>query len=256
MGEEKSGEDVEKKDIGTEGEGSKSSDKKKDGTDGGGSGAGTDKKSDDKSTDKKEDEKKDDEIDLNEEPSTRKKSNASIASHIIARKTAKINKLAEEKKKDEGGGESEEGENEEDGEDIDLDEEVVDPKDKELIGKEVSRHLAPILEKQEQEETKAEVSAFITANPDFKPFEVKILKWSLHPSRKNLPIKAIAYEVAGDKLMKIGAERAKKADTDAKEHESGGGGSGGNGNGSEKGVWDMSVEEFRAKQQEVLRRRQ
>jgi hypothetical protein len=67
-----------------------------------------------------------------------------------------------------------------------------------------------------------------------------------------LPIKTIFYEVAGDKLLKIGAERARKADKSAKETQTGGG-STRSGEGV-KGAWDMPKDDFAKKQEEVRRK--
>lgn len=241
MGEVNSDE-IQKDDI--EGADSKTADEIKDTTDSGKSDT-TDTKGTD--SEKKSDDATDD-IDIDEEPKTRTKSKID---YILQRKTAKLKKL-EGQNQNKGGGESEDEEELDDSDTSDEDE-VVDPKDQELIGKEVQKHLRPLIEKQEMDELKSEVSSFITANPDFKQFEAKILKFASHESRKHLPLQAIAYEVAGPYLMKIGAQRAKQADEDAKSNESGGGGSKG-GESIKEDVLTMSPERFKEYQREVLSR--
>jgi hypothetical protein len=74
-----------------------------------------------------------------------------------------------------------------------------------------------------------------------------------HPSRRALPIKSIFYEVAGDKLIKIGAERAKQADKKAKDSQTGGGSN--RGGEANENVWNLTPEQF-AERQEKIRRSQ
>jgi len=67
-----------------------------------------------------------------------------------------------------------------------------------------------------------------------------------------LPVKTIFYEVAGDKLLKIGADRKTKADEEAKGTQTGGG-SNRAGSGGEKPIWEMSKDEFEAEKERVRR---
>lgn len=135
---------------------------------------------------------------------------------IIARKNAKIAKLkaaqppvdpqnpnptAPVSADDEGAGD-EEGE-EEDG--ISLD------------------GLAPIVEEHIAARDAQEVKSFLAENPDFAPFAPKVERWMKHPSRRHLPVSTIFAEVAMDNMMKIGADRARKADEKAKQTQAGGG---------------------------------
>lgn len=250
MAENESAAGDESKETKAEGADTTTADETKDGgTDAGdGSNKGTEgDKADDKKADdtKKEDEPEDDD---EAEPPTRSKSKESF---IIDRKNRQIEKIKEKEAKDDKGGQKGGGEEEDD---ADLDADEVDPDDRHEISKEVSKQLAPILAKEEAAQTKAEVSDFIAKNPNFKPFEAKILKFASHESRKHLPIQSIAYEVAGPKLLKMGAEQGRAADAEAKKSQSGGGGSNRSG-GSSKSVMDMTVDEFKAHQREVLSRR-
>jgi len=168
-----------------------------------------------------------------DEPQTRKRTNVDF---ILERKNRKIEKLQ---------GKKDDGADDESGEDDDIDE-----ADEKTVGKVVKKVLAPFIEKQMQEEDANEIADFIKQNPDFAPYAEKVKKFASHESRKNMPIKSIFYEVAGDDLLKIGAKRAKKAGDEAKETQAGGGSAAGGG--SEKGVWDLTPEEF-AEKQEALR---
>lgn len=126
----------------------------------------------------------------------------------------------------------------------------VAPEDAEIIDKRIAKALKPLAEKQMQEADKAEIDAFVAENPDFKPYADKVAKWAKHPSRQGIPIKSLFFEVAGDDLMKIGADRRKKADDEARKTGAGGG-TNRSGGGATKGAWEMSPEEFAAEQAKV-----
>lgn len=181
----------------------------------------------------------DTEADDGKEPESRKKP----IDFILARKDAKIAKLAGKGAADKSGagGDGEGKEEEED--------DAVAPEDAEVVIKTVMPIIKPLLEQNAAQENEKELGAFLTANPDFKPFEAKIRRFMTHPDRAGIPIKAIAYEVAGDKLMQIGAKRSKAADDKARATQTGGGS--GREGGGEKSVWDMTPEEFAAAQQKV-----
>lgn len=175
-------------------------------------------------------------------PETKKR--LSTKDFIIGRQRSKLaNKGADKTKTNEGEGEGE-GKDNEDDEDA--------PEDVALINRVVAKNFAPILDKTVTAEDDREVTEFVNANPDFKPFEAKARRYIADPSRRHLPIKTIFYEVAGDKLIKIGAERERKANEKAKGTQTGGG-SNRAGEGSAKSVWDLSTEEFEIQKEKVLR---
>lgn len=184
-------------------------------------------KKDDKETDKKN------QPNADEEPPARKRN----IDFILARKNAKI-----AKEKDKGNGKDDEGDDDTDG---------IAPEDAAVIDKRVQKILSPFIDKQVAEENKQEADTFVAANPHFKPYLDKVLKWAGHPTRQNIPIESIFYEVAGKDLLKIGAELGKKADDKAKETNAGGGANRGGNGGGTKSVWDMSTEEFEAEQGKV-----
>jgi hypothetical protein len=173
--------------------------------------------------------------DDDKEPDVRKR--LSKQDFIIGRQKAKLAKTQEKQDDDK----DDEGD----------DDDVVAPEDEAMISKVVAKKFAPIIEKSLADDDNQEIASFLSENPDFKEFEAKARRYMQHPSRRQLPIKAIFYEVAGDKLIKIGAERQRLADEKAKNSQSGGGSNRG-GEGS-KSVWDLTPEEF-AEQQERVRR--
>lgn len=204
------------------------SDDKDDAGDGADKGGGEDgdKSDKDKSTDKKPAPK------VDEDPTTRKRN----VDFILERKNAKIEKLQKDKDNKANQG----------GEDDDNDD--VAPEDAEIIDKRIAKALKPFADKQVAEADKAEIDDFVAKNPDFKPYAEKVAKWAQHPSRQGIPIKSIFYEVAGDDLMKIGADRAKKATDEAKKTGAGGGNNRNNNGGGSKPVLEQTKEEFEATQ--------
>ena len=167
------------------------------------------------------------------EPVVRKR--LSAQDFIIGRQRAKLAKSQE--KQDDA------PENNED------DDDKIAPEDESLITRVVAKQLAPIIDKSLAADDNQEISDFVAENPDFKVYEAKVRRFMTHPSRRNLPIKSIFYEVAGDNLLKMGAERAKAADLKAKDSQTGGG-SNRAGEGA-KSDWDLPKEEFEAKQQRI-----
>lgn len=224
-------ESTEEKDIVTEGENLNDN-----GTEGGAEGADTSIADNSEEGDKADITKKvEANPDADEEPKSRKRN----IDFILQRKNEKIAKL---KKENYGANEFEEEEEEDD---IDLD-------DAKIIDKRVLKAMSPFIQKQMLEEDESEISSFVKDNPDFAPYADKVRKFAQHPTRKEMPIKSIFYEVAGDDLLMIGAKREKKAIDKAKESSAGGGN--GIGGESNKGIWDLTPAEFAA-QQEKLRQR-
>lgn len=133
---------------------------------------------------------------------------------------------------------------------VEDDEDDIDPEDKDLIDGRVNKILKPIIDREAANEDKQEIATFVAANPDFKPYADKVFKYAQHASRRNIPLEALFYEVAGPDLLKIGADRARSADKEANKTQAGGGSDQGGG-GAEKNVWDLTPEEFAIKQQEV-----
>lgn len=228
MGEINNSNDDEKEII----EGEESSEDNSDGADEGADGA--DKSDDDNSDDGEEADddnksKSKPTINADEEPKTRKRN----IDFIRERQAKKAEKQASK------------------GYDVDLaddDDDGIDPDDAKVIQRQVAKVLSPFLQKQMQDEDSQEIADFVKQNPDFAPYAQKVAKFAQHPTRRDMPIKALFYEVAGDDLLMIGAKRAQKAREMSKESGAGGGSGGGS---SEKSVWDLTPEEFQAQQEAV-----
>lgn len=129
----------------------------------------------------------------------------------------------------------------EDTEDSD-DDDGLSPEDKAKFDKRIEKQLAPFKQKAAEQEVDTEIASFLANNPDFKPFEVKARRWALHPNREGVPVKAIFFEVAGDKLLALGAQRAKAADQKANKVKTTGGQPAGN-KGSQS-FKDMPLSDF------------
>lgn len=184
------------------------------------------------STEEEEEEAQDDE---DEEPPTRKpRTNADWVALRRQKKLEKQNSAKEEQ------GEDNDDESEEDDE--------INDEDAKLIEKVVSKRLAPFEKQQELASLKSEIDQFVADNPDFKPYAAKALKWGQHPSWKDIPTKQLMHAAAGDKLLAIGAKRAKVVAQKIQKTKTGTG-TGGNAT-TQKSVMDMTDEEF---QQEIIR---
>lgn len=168
-----------------------------------------------KSSDTADDDKAEADEDDGEEPELRKpKQSASNAEWAAWRAQEKSKKAKDDADKS---GDTK-------GEDVDdEDEDDLSPEDRAALDKRIAKHLAPFQKQAAEQEVEASIATFVKDNPDFAPFAAKAKRFALHPSRENIPIKSIFYEVAGDKLLAIGAKRAKAADIKAKKSQTGGG---------------------------------
>lgn len=189
----------------------------------------------DKEGEEEDSEGDEDEEDEEAEPPTRKP--RTNADWVALRRKQKLDKARKQKEADE-----EQGEDDEDDDDL-------DSEDAKLIEKIVNKRLQPLEEERETATVKSEIDEFVATNPDFKPFAAKALKWSKHPSWKDIPTKQLMFAAAGDKLMRIGAKRSKLADEKARKTKTATGNTGGDS--GKKDPWDMTDEEFEAEVQAV-----
>jgi hypothetical protein len=134
--------------------------------------------------------------------------------------------------------------------DVDEDDDGLSPEDAAAFDKRIAKHMAPFKQQAAEQEVDGSIATFVKDNPDFAPFAAKAKRFAMHPSRESVPIKAIFYEVAGDKLMRIGAQRAKAADIKAKKTQTGGGTA--TTEKGEKSYHDMSQDDF-AKELEAVK---
>lgn len=102
----------------------------------------------------------------------------------------------------------------------DSDDDELSPEDAAAIDKRIAKAIEPFKKQAAEQEVDTEIASFLNENPDFKPYADKVRRWALHPNRQNVPVKSIFYEVAGPKLMTIGAKRAKAADAKAQKTKS------------------------------------
>lgn len=189
----------------------------------------------DKSSDTADDTDTEDEDD-GEEPELRKpKAGASNAEWAAWRAQEKA-KAAKSK----SGDAKDSDDKDTDSEDTDDD---LSEEDAKAIDKRIGKHLEPLLKQQAEQEVEASIATFLKDNPDFAPFASKVKRFANHPSRASVPIKSIFYEVAGDKLLQIGAKRSKAADAKAKKGKTGGGNANTDGKGS-KDYANMPLEDF------------
>ncbi len=99
---------------------------------------------------------------------------------------------------------------------------LLDPaKAKEFIANTVKSATSKLHEDNFKQTVEHEIATIISKNPDYKPYEDRIRSFVNHPSRsgmiKNgLPIQTVALEAIAPYLERIGAEKARKADADAK----------------------------------------
>jgi len=157
-------------------------------------------------------------------------------------KASQIKNIDQELKKLDGGAQDQDGaENEDD----------IPAEDAEVVEKVVEKKFGSYFKEMDQQKEAAEMQSFLAENPEFKPYEARIKKYAGHESRRHLPLKAIAYEVAGPDLMRIGAEKAKKADQEAAKSTTGGGTT--RSEPSHKPISEMTKEEFRDFSEKVRR---
>ena len=188
-----------------------------------------DGKGDSKSSDAAEDEDTEGDDDDGEEPESRSTKNYKNAAQRIAKKAAQ--KSGDDKHSDD---------KDDDSEDADDD---LSPEDATAIDKRIAKALSPFQKKEAEQEVEASIATFLQDNPDFSSFASKVRRFANHPSRSSVPIKSIFYEVAGDKLLKMGAQRSKAADVKAKKGRTGGGNATTDGKGS-KDYANMPLDDF------------
>ena len=187
----------------------------------------------DEETDTSEDDETEEEEDDGEEPELRKPKRGAPNSEWAAyRKQQKAKKDAANKGQDADDDESDEE-----------DEDDLSPEDAAAIDKRIAKAIEPYQKAEEEREVDGEIAKFLQENPDFKPYAKKVKRFATHPSRAQVPVKSLFYEVAGDKLMSIGAKRAKAANAKANKTKTGGGKSNPDGKGS-KSYADMPLEDF------------
>lgn len=82
--------------------------------------------------------------------------------------------------------------------------------------------LRPIIDQHLADQDAQEVTSFLEGNPDFAPYTSQVERWMKHESRRQIPVDELFYAAAGKHLLKMGADRVRKADAAAKDTQSGG----------------------------------
>jgi hypothetical protein len=98
----------------------------------------------------------------------------------------------------------------------------VAPEDEAAISKVVARQLNPVQKRMEEQANIIETTNFLAAKPEFAKYRDTIIKHMNHSAYKNIPVDRIAKMVAGDDLMKIGAEKEREAQKKVAETKAGG----------------------------------
>jgi hypothetical protein len=196
---------------------------------------------DDDSSKDDDDSSKDDDA----EPTVRGRKTAK--DYIIERKQKQIDALSAKEKDDANsdGADDDAGADDDDG---------ITDEDKNLIDSRVNKAIEPLLDQNQKQEDDTEVKDFLgkPENKHFKPYEVKVRRFMDHPSRKNVPVSAIFYEVAGPDLLKMGAKMASEADQEADNAAAGGGSP--RSNGGEAGPdWNkMGPDDFEKEKSQIM----
>ena len=202
------------------------------------------KKSDAKAEDqgdKSEDKQTEDFKDDGEDPLPRHEINRRYAQVRIAKKEAK-SKESKDKNEDNNANDYDNI----DSDDISDEDYDLTPEDEKNIEKYLKKIgiIDKLAEVDQQKETSLLKEFFSDKENDiFLPFKDKIERFSKNPLRQNIPLKAMAWEVAGPHLLKLGAQKQKEADKKAKENGSGGG-SQASSTTTKKKVEDMTDKEF------------
>jgi hypothetical protein len=131
------------------------------------------------------------------------------------------------------------------------DEEVL-PEDKKVISRVVSEALSPLQKQLQEQADQAELTNFVTENPEYAKYKQSITVYMKHPAYRNIPVKNIAAIVASKDLQKIGAQKEREAQAAANATK--GGGSSARVAPGGKDWTKASKEEFEAKRAEVFGR--
>jgi len=134
----------------------------------------------------------------------------------------------------------------------------IDPEDAKTIGAVVDRRLKPLQDEMQRQTATVkeradvtEVDNFIRENPQFDKYRGKMLTYMKHPAYSNIPAQNIARIVAGDDLVKMGAEKEREAAGKANESR-GIGSSARQSKGGGKDWLKASKEEFDKQRAEVM----
>jgi hypothetical protein len=119
---------------------------------------------------------------------------------------------------------------------------------KDVLKNELGLNVDEFKSMQHSQKVESELAKLIKENPAFKEDEDKIRTWANHPSRANVPVRSVAFEIAGEKLMKMGADAAMAAYAEANKTKP----IGTTAKAIKKSVSEMSKDEFQASINKII----
>ena len=91
------------------------------------------------------------------------------------------------------------------------DDDDVDPDDEKVINNIVNKAVNPIREQLQTQLDQAEISNFITGNPEYAKYTKQIGTYMKHEAYRNIPIQNIAAIVSAKDMQKLGAKKERAA---------------------------------------------
>ena len=91
------------------------------------------------------------------------------------------------------------------------DDDDVDPDDEKVINNIVNKAVNPIREQLQTQLDQAEISNFITGNPEYAKYTKQIGTYMKHEAYRNIPIQNIAAIVSAKDMQKLGAKKERDA---------------------------------------------
>jgi hypothetical protein len=117
-----------------------------------------------------------------------------------------------------------------------------------VIEKKFGTSFAELESQRQSQRVENELKDLIKSNPVLAKYENKIRTWANHPSRSHLKVESVAYEIAGKDLLKLGAQLADQANTEANATKP----IGMTSKATPKPVSDMTPQEFEAYRDTIL----
>ena len=137
-----------------------------------------------------------------------------IAQHIITRQKSTINKLRSKQDEDDSDDEDDNS---------DIDEELDDDKKaSKVIGREVQKHLKPVISALASEADENELKDLFSNDPEAKRYEKRIRAYMQNEHYKGVPPSVIYHHLAFDEAAKTVTDKKNTADIEAKQSKGGG----------------------------------
>ena len=163
---------------------------------------------------KKDDDEEEDDDDKDEDTDEPKIPLRNSASHIIARKNRKINKLKSDL--------ADKDEDEEEGDGEESDDDSLTPEARTAVSREVRRAMGPLTNIIVSNADEGELRELFASEPSSKFYEKRIRAYMGHPAYKGVAASVIFHHLAFDKAATSVADRKRAADLQAKNQRGGG----------------------------------